>query len=331
MQERNRSINIGMSRKGQISLFIIIGIVILAGVILFFAFRPTQVEEVQVYDIDGIEPFVESCLRSSVEDAISLISLQGGVLVPQDFLQTEYATIDYVVKEDTKSLVPITSIESDISRYVNDAVRECTNNFTVFTERSIAVEEGDVTATSVVSENGVSVAINYPLRVQVGSTTKNYEQFKVDVTSNLKKAYDIVNEISDKTIEEPEYVDLTYLSELGDIEILPETDNEIVYSVNFGDYSFLAAVKFKVNEAPIIDDLFPLQLIDGTEYNYELSVTDPEGDSFECSDDTAMFDISSDCKISFMPEVPGNYNVTITAEDVNGNRAEKVLEITVIE
>jgi len=331
MKKINRFIDVGMSRKGQISLFIIIGIVILAGVILFFSFRQTQVEEVQVYNIEGIQPFVESCLTNSVKDAINLISLQGGVLVPQDFLQTEYATIDYVVNEDVKSLVPISSIEADISRYVDDAVKECTNNFNVFAERGITVYDEEVSATSVISENGVLVVINYPLRVQVGGTTRNYEQFKVDVLSNLKNAYDIVNEIADKTIEEPDYIDLTYLTSLGDIEILPESDDEIVYSVNFEDYSFLAAVKFKVNQAPVIEELFPIQLTDGVAYSAELSVTDPEGDQFECSDDTAMFDISSDCKINFIPEVTGEYNVTITAEDVNGNKVEQILKITVIE
>ncbi|MFC1733401.1 hypothetical protein ACFL6I_24135 [candidate division KSB1 bacterium] len=76
-------------KRGQITLFIIIGVVILSALGLFLYLRGQVAEEEEFVpaDIAPIKVFVDKCLEETAKDAILVVSLQGGYyLAPENSL-----------------------------------------------------------------------------------------------------------------------------------------------------------------------------------------------------------------------------------------------------
>ena len=116
----------------------------------------------------------------------------------------------------------------------------------------------------------------------------------------------------------------------GKIDIIPVKENNFVIVINDSNTVFMSAFKFIENKYP--------KLIIGDEYKtmdeepFVLMVEVEDDDlvhKFE--DDTHLFDITNEGMISFTPEIPGEYDVTITVTDVHGHSDTKVVRFTVVE
>ena len=72
-----------MAKKAQVTVFIILGIIIVATVIGFFILRDSAAkkelsEQKEVIQTGNVKAFVENCLEQTGEDGLNLIGSQGG-------------------------------------------------------------------------------------------------------------------------------------------------------------------------------------------------------------------------------------------------------------
>src|SRR3989338_2297535 len=69
-------------RKSQVTLFIIIGLVILISSWLFLYFKGIIIPEVEIIqpEIMPVRNYVESCINSIAEDAVVRVGLTGGYI-----------------------------------------------------------------------------------------------------------------------------------------------------------------------------------------------------------------------------------------------------------
>ncbi len=111
--------------------------------------------------------------------------------------------------------------------------------------------------------------------------------------------------------------------------MIPFNESVMVFVFNEGEFAFMSAFAFYPNHMPVLTIPEFVDCIDGENCTFDISVSDPDGDSIECFDDTALFDVK-DCKVLFTPEVPGIYNVTIAAVDSENNRVEKEVKISIV-
>ncbi|MBP6857078.1 hypothetical protein KBC25_01495 [Candidatus Pacearchaeota archaeon] len=78
-----------MDKRGQVTIFIIIAVLIIAGVALFFVFRPnlSEKEETVTKDYAPLYSYLQDCLEQSLIEVIYINSMQGGYYIPQgDFI-----------------------------------------------------------------------------------------------------------------------------------------------------------------------------------------------------------------------------------------------------
>ena len=321
-------------KKGQISIFIILGVVLIAVAgLLYYLSIPRQMQEPTIpNEFLPVYTYFEQCIKDKSIPAIQLLGIQGGhIYLPEDYLEADYSNISYGFFKERYSLVSIAEMESELSRYMSDNIPLCKTDFP-----GILLEYGNVSAISRVLGDKVVFEIDYDLKATKGNITKEIRKFNVISPIRLGYVQSVVSQIVNKTLSDPDWIDMTYLSGFDvKVDILPYNDSVLVYSVydnkTAEPFTFLSAFSYKVNKAPVITSDSPLILLDGVPFITKLNVSDPEGDNFECSDDTALFDITDDCKIILTPEIPGSYNVTITAEDIRGNRADKKIEFIVKE
>lgn len=75
-------------KKGQITIFVIIAILLISGIILFFVFR-TQITPQKGESVEtNINLFLSSCLNDNIQERIKLLAIQGGYAEPtgKDFM-----------------------------------------------------------------------------------------------------------------------------------------------------------------------------------------------------------------------------------------------------
>ena len=66
------------NQKGQITIFIIVGIIIVAAVLIFFLWiQPTY------FPGDGVKPGFEGCVEREIEKAVETIGVKGGFVEPE--------------------------------------------------------------------------------------------------------------------------------------------------------------------------------------------------------------------------------------------------------
>ncbi|MEM4325797.1 MAG: hypothetical protein QXU40_00655 [Candidatus Pacearchaeota archaeon] len=203
MRERGTGIFlITKNKRGQLTLFIIIAIIIvgLGLLIYFFVLKP---EVKVVFDEGNPNAFIQSCMENKMRDVINKISLQGGVLEPEfyfDYNHTKISYLCYVSVEGSPCVIqqPLlkNKIESEIKRGIEGDVRDCFNSLKESYERrkyKVIMDEG-ATTVNILPKKIVS-NFNYRLTVSKGGQTNRYESFGVNLKSDLYQLIGITNRI----------------------------------------------------------------------------------------------------------------------------------------
>lgn len=120
-----------VNKKGQVTVFIVLGLAIL--IILIVLFARGNLETIFVTKTPLQE--VEDCAKSSVKEGIDILRLQGGSIDPENHYLYEGNKIEYIcyTDENFKSCVvqkPIlkNSVEEDLADYAKPKIQDCLNS-----------------------------------------------------------------------------------------------------------------------------------------------------------------------------------------------------------
>lgn len=332
-----------MRNKGQVTIFMIVGIILLAmiilAVLLNLSFREDEVPTAKE-DTSTLQGFVQSCLQEVGTDAVVLSGMQGGyTTLPESYLITDYSEIGYSYYKGKDRLLSKDEFEYQISKFVEDSIDECLDNFNSFRKQGYAVESGNPEVETFIREGNVMVELNYPISLSRSADSMTQEDFSSIIDVRLGHIYDIVREINNMMMDNPEWVDMILLSEFDvKVDLIPYDEDEAVYVITDnlsysgeGKYEFMFASSYMINENPILDLPEVLEFKDEEPIVYQIKAIDPENDVLKFSSNTALFDITESGVIMFQPEVPGEYDVIITVEDSSLNRVSQKVKFIIKE
>ena len=176
--------------KGQVTIFIIVAVLIIAIVILFFSFRgKIQKENPETAQIQN---FVQECLDETSEFAVFDIAEKGGYEDPSKISSTVVFNTPYYLK-DNKILMPSREkIQEEISKYVVKQMDFCIDEFALFPGYNIA--EGKIIAESKIEPERVLVDINYPLTIIKSDSRFKLEDFNSEIPARFGIVYDAITE-----------------------------------------------------------------------------------------------------------------------------------------
>lgn len=227
-----------MGVYGQVTIFIIIAILIIAAVALFFIFREkvgiTKEKPVSP-EIATIKNFVEGCIKETSEDGIILVGIQGGYFnLPREHLVLENSEIAYAYYNGKNTLTPISNMENEINSYIKNSLPFCfeLGNFSGFN-----ITEGKIKAESTINKDEILLKVNYPLTIKKGKSTSILdEKYNEEIFVRLGDMHFITQKIINEKLNS-NFMDLTYLSELGySISIFPQDNNVFIYSIKDENY-----------------------------------------------------------------------------------------------
>ena len=223
-------------KKAQVTVFVIVAVLIIGLVIGLYFFRGNfnilkeNNPKGLSLEIGQVDSAFEDCLKQRAIDAIRIIGLQGGyITLPENYLVTSISNVAYGYYNGKKTLATKETIEKEISSYIEASANYCID----YKDFSANISVGKPSVKTKIENDYVYVSTKIPISItkdnKVALLNRDY---KVNVPIRLGNMLDIANEIINREIKEPDYVQLTYLSQLSfNTAIVPYTDESSVYFI----------------------------------------------------------------------------------------------------
>lgn len=201
------------NKKGQVTFFIIAGIVILIIFLLVFILRMTTTvftpDRVVPPEMEPLDNYIKDCLETNAREAITLVGINGGYIRfppeiandPNSYISTNPLFKDIKVplwRYRGQTRIPSESrMTADIEWYLQENVPTCLGEFGAFNSLFEIVEKEDMTIDVELLSKGVSVEMDYPLEVKnrgSGQVTL-LNNFRATIPTRLKTTYELAKKI----------------------------------------------------------------------------------------------------------------------------------------
>jgi hypothetical protein len=215
---------IKMNSKGQVTIFIIIALILIVLIAIFFLVRnPPQM---QVYDENNPQAYIEACTKDAVKEAVGILSPQGGDLVPKgsikyngiDITYLCYNTVFYKPCINQRPLL-VEHLENEITDYITPKVADCFKLLQSNLEKRYdSIETSDMKLTVRLYPKQIAVDIDKKFKMTRGNNIREFDHFKMNMIHPL---YDFA-EIAMKIVnQETKYC---YFDVLGFMILYPSYD-----------------------------------------------------------------------------------------------------------
>lgn len=197
-------------KKGQLTVFIIIGLILLIsiGLVTYLTtqqvVKPVEEETIVPEDVRPVHEIVQSCANDIAKEGLGLLGLQGGFIqlpgiidrtpsayVPLDSANQFKVPLWYYEGEDRTPSLGF--MEREIARHVNQQLKDCTDDFASLADRFAIAEEGNVTTKTVIADDTIILRITWPLAVSSGGRTTRLQDFIVRMPVRLKQMWELAN------------------------------------------------------------------------------------------------------------------------------------------
>lgn len=226
-----------MKKRGQITIFIIIGIIVVGLAVLIYMFYP-EISTGLGFGAKNPQAYLQNCLEDDVVNAIEVLSSQGGKINPEHYILYNDEKIEYLCyTSEYHELCTVqqpmlkNSIENEIELAINDKVKECFEKL----EKNFGSEGYGVN----LQDGGVDVEL-LPKRVIVGfdsaltltkDGTQTYDSIEVVVNNNLYELVSIANSIIGWETNYGDSETTTYMNYYHDLKVekKKQSDGTTIY------------------------------------------------------------------------------------------------------
>lgn len=182
-----------MQNRGQTTIFIIVGIVIVVGAILVYAFYP----DIRSFVSGEIvaNSYMRECMESEIKPNVELIASQGGYANPEGFILHEGNKVKYLCYT-AHYFVPCeggiqqpmlkNKFEKELAQLLQQKSEECAADLREqYLRKGYSISEALEVKTFVKLEpEKIIVNVNAPLTVQK-ETTQTFREFNIEVPSKM--------------------------------------------------------------------------------------------------------------------------------------------------
>ncbi|MBT4538835.1 hypothetical protein HOI26_05650 [Candidatus Woesearchaeota archaeon] len=212
------------SKKGQLTIFIIIGILLILAVVLVFTlqselatFKP---EEVAPTEKGRVNTFISGCMETVGEDALFLLGLHGGYIeVPSTLAQdasqhlrlSPEEVVPYWAVGERTNVPTLSELKHELDRYIEANLRECVQSLQPFTESYTIVEKSPLTSNTQIIDNGVTFNVHWDVEIHNAADDVISEIINhvAESSIKLKKIHETAAAIIEAEMRELKLEDIT--------------------------------------------------------------------------------------------------------------------------
>ena len=202
-------------KRGQLAIFIILAIIVIAGVgIYFYIEKPGVLETAPEKSNSPIYVYAENCIESAIYNSIEIFGLQQGYYEsPKNYFDTEFSNIAYYYFEG-RILIPETSFfEEELSKIINEKIAEQCSDFSIFEEDGYNINSDieNINSEARISEDKIDVDISYPIFISENGISTGFSEFSYEISARVGHILDVSKILVEKIKESPGETDLTFL------------------------------------------------------------------------------------------------------------------------
>jgi len=247
-----------MQKRGQITFYVVIGILIFAMIVFVIGFRNQvfktawDIERFRALDVPeqaaAIQENILSCIGEISEEGVLRLTSQGGFIeLPQDtYPQTPINkfsnSLQVLQKSDIKvaywsylsaNNVPKRNVptkedmQRELSSYMDRNLARCINNLTAYSKYNVEVGQA-LTETQIESER-IKYTVNFPVHVTFNDFEFNFPVFYYEHAYRLGYLYDKANDILDN-LDNKNFIEEKTLDALSVYQSIPFSGTETTCS-----------------------------------------------------------------------------------------------------
>ncbi|MBI2653670.1 hypothetical protein HYX02_02550 [Candidatus Woesearchaeota archaeon] len=294
-----------MNNNGQITLFFILGFVILIGFGLVYYVSgnlssdlETEVSKTSkiAFSVDNVKNFLELCFKDLTNEGIDYISERGGYFTLSKY-SYEYGEVRtaYYFYEDRNLPPTLEVLENSISMYVKSYVNYCFDDLSDSVEIPNVEYKIENVSTKLVKDN-IILSLLIPTKIKSNNLTYEINNYQINLEGNrLHDIYNFNNYLIEEQIKDKYSLCLSCIISKGDeynffIDIDNVGNSTLIFKINYNDTKinefkrFIFANKYKqfsCSNPPLdTDEYFLSSFIEDCtrqkieEYNYSFNVED---------------------------------------------------------
>ncbi len=215
---KNKSFSLdNKNHRGQVTIFIIIAIIIVASVVVFFIVRQSLSVTQIPASIQPIYNTFLSCLEDKTSTGVDVLESQAGYIeLPEfepgssympfssqlNFLGNPIPYWYYVSGNNIqKEQVPSKQdMEESLGKFIDETIREC--NLDNYYQQGFEIIQGEPKASVTINKDNIEIRLNMGLEISKGEDTVLVKNHRVTVKTNLGGLYDSAKKIYDKEQKE---------------------------------------------------------------------------------------------------------------------------------
>ena len=244
-------------RKAQISIFVIIGIVIIiiTGIVVY-KINQNRLKQIQLSlpEREKIRPvieYVDECIEQTTINALSKLGDQG-LIYPTVYLASKNRKISYFYFQGKNYFPDIKEINKQISQYVKENIKPCTGDFS---QTKFAVEDSytKIETTSFFTDEFINISISYPMKVFTDGQEILIKEFSIKLNTNFVDIHKVSEKIYLETKKNPGEVNLDFINQQPyDMKLIKIDKSTLVYEINDArglenkNYRYRFAVKYEI-------------------------------------------------------------------------------------
>ena len=251
-----------MEKRGQATLFIILGIVLVVLVIVYFvAVKQNIIPPLlgggdSASEMAAIDDHVTGCLHDIGGEYVTIIGAQGGYLspAPDTFRLYNDTSVSYLcwnqvgIASCTNRLLIEKHMEDELRDAISSALQTCINVYDI-SDNAEAAQSWDLTVD--VQRDSVALDLYYPVSVTNGDDVASQDTFSENIDAPLGELFDVAGDIVNDHAVYGDFDQLLYmLSKLSRYTIYKyKPYPDVIYQVKLreGSYVFQFAIQGESN------------------------------------------------------------------------------------
>jgi hypothetical protein len=200
-------------KKGQVTIFIIIALLVVAIGVLIYMFYPKIFSGGET-ETKNPSIFIQECLEEEIQDAVDILSVQGGSVSPGFYYTYENTNVEYLCYTNqyyqpcvVQQPMIIQHIQTEIENEIEEETIACFDSLKESYENKgydVNMNSGNITVELLPEK--IVTTFGYDLTLTKGETEK-YQNFKIVLDNNLYELASIANSI------------INWETQYGDVEI----------------------------------------------------------------------------------------------------------------
>lgn len=229
-----------MNNRGQIAIWIILALVIVASILVLLAIKPKIIDGTRGESIDP-RIYISSCARQVTLNTLDEMMIHGGFTEPSNVITFKGTNVDYICK-NTGNYQPcinqhpllLREMREELISKITPEIESCFDSLKDELESSGAkVSVGEMNIDAEFAPDLARIHIERELTVEEDGGSKHYETFEFEF---VHPVYDLVKVVNEIASQEAKYCSFEYIGYMllypdFDIRIAQLPDSNKIYTI----------------------------------------------------------------------------------------------------